>query len=491
MPVPYQGEKGFIFISYAHRDSELVWPIVERMQRDGCRIWYDEGIDPGTEWDQNIAGHVERCGYFIAFLSRGYLASENCKDELNYARDLNKPRLLVYLEDVRLPGGMAMRLNRLQAVFWCRYADKEAFYAKLYKSQGLDALRDAPGQTLPEPEQRIPSEPEFQPKPEPVPEEAACTQSESEPVPETELGSAREEALPTPGEEPGMNPESESLSAPGTDQKPKPAAPESDFELDGLSLVRYHGADSVVAVPERVTYIGNLAFSGCEALTCVFLPKRLRKIGGSIFENCPNLVAVYLPEHVPKPVLDRLVRDGYGDLLVDPDTKEQLVPPEFEIAGAVLLCYNGSASEVVIPKGVTEIGECAFEFDALTDVVLPEGVTRIGAMAFLSCEELKRVVIPSTVTEIGLYCFAGCDRLERIVIPYAAPARAQLVEKGYEGILVDPDEEKRAAKEAAERERRERKEADKRDWLARGDCPECGVKLSLFRKCPRCGKRWK
>lgn len=68
------------------------------------RIWYGEGIDPGTEWDENIAEHVENCGYFIALLSKAYMESSNCKDELNYARELEKPRLLVYLEDVQLPG---------------------------------------------------------------------------------------------------------------------------------------------------------------------------------------------------------------------------------------------------------------------------------------------------------------------------------------------------------------------------------------------------
>ena len=43
------------------------------------------------------------------------MKSDNCKDELNFARDLQKERLLVYLENVKLPLGMAMRLNRLQA----------------------------------------------------------------------------------------------------------------------------------------------------------------------------------------------------------------------------------------------------------------------------------------------------------------------------------------------------------------------------------------
>ena len=135
--IPYKGNDSYIFISYAHRDSALVLPIIERMYADGFRVWYDEGIDPGTEWDEFIAEHIDRCGYFIAFMSENYLASSNCKDELNYARDLEKNRLIVYLGDVALPKGMAMRINRLQSIFYHRYADKEKFYEVLYSANGI------------------------------------------------------------------------------------------------------------------------------------------------------------------------------------------------------------------------------------------------------------------------------------------------------------------------------------------------------------------
>ena len=114
VPKPYQGKEKFIFISYSHRDTAKVFPIIFNLMENGYRVWYDQGIDPGTEWDENIATHIDTCGYFIAFMSSNYLGSNNCKDELNYARELDKPRLLVYLEDVELPVGMQMRLSRLQ-----------------------------------------------------------------------------------------------------------------------------------------------------------------------------------------------------------------------------------------------------------------------------------------------------------------------------------------------------------------------------------------
>ena len=132
-PVPYQGQNTYIFISYSHLDRDRVYPIVSSMNNMGLRVWFDEGIDPGTEWDENIAMHVQNCDAMISFISPNYLESDNCKDELNYARDLKKDRLLVYLENVDLPAGMAMRMNRIQAIHRYAYSNQEDFLANLMR----------------------------------------------------------------------------------------------------------------------------------------------------------------------------------------------------------------------------------------------------------------------------------------------------------------------------------------------------------------------
>jgi len=151
-PKAYSGKEKYIFISYSHRDTAEVYPIITRLAENGYRVWYDSGIDPGTEWDENIAEHINECGYFIAFISSNYLGSNNCKDELNYARDLEKERLIVYLEDVTLPSGMAMRINRLQSLFKYAYTDQREFYSKLFTAKNIDICLEgaasAPKQSL-------------------------------------------------------------------------------------------------------------------------------------------------------------------------------------------------------------------------------------------------------------------------------------------------------------------------------------------------------
>ena len=134
----------YVFISYSHRDMERVKPLIVRLLNDGYSVWYDEGIDPGTEWDENIARHLKECSGIIAFISGNYLESENCRDEINYARDLGKERLIVYLEDSELPAGMAMRLNRIQAIHKYKYKNEDAFYSELVKAPMLKDRRISP-----------------------------------------------------------------------------------------------------------------------------------------------------------------------------------------------------------------------------------------------------------------------------------------------------------------------------------------------------------
>ena len=176
LPIPYEGNEPYIFISYSHRDSARVLPIVDHLINSGYRVWYDQGIEPGTEWDEMIAAHVENCSCFVAFLSENYLGSNNCKDELNFARDLEKERLTIYLDPVTLSRGMAMRINRLQAVFRYQYTSDADFYQKLFSSTSLIPCRaDAKPMPAPTPVPAPVPEPTPAPAPTPVPAPAPLT----------------------------------------------------------------------------------------------------------------------------------------------------------------------------------------------------------------------------------------------------------------------------------------------------------------------------
>ena len=97
---PYEGSRPFVFISYAHRQSDTVLDTIRILHEKGWRLWYDEGIPAGSDWPANIARHMQSCERVIFFLSARALASHNCYSEMKAAARQGKSILLVRLEDI-------------------------------------------------------------------------------------------------------------------------------------------------------------------------------------------------------------------------------------------------------------------------------------------------------------------------------------------------------------------------------------------------------
>ena len=72
---------------------------------------------------------------------------------------------------------------------------------------------------------------------------------------------------------------------------------------------------------------------------------------------------------------------------------------------------------VKIPKGITSIGEAAFEScTALTDVTIDADITSMGSHAFVYCRALKNVALGDGVREISDYAFTWCEQLEHLTL---------------------------------------------------------------------------
>ena len=48
---PYEGNRPYLFISYAHKQSEEVVSTIRILHEKGWRLWYDEGIPAGSDWN--------------------------------------------------------------------------------------------------------------------------------------------------------------------------------------------------------------------------------------------------------------------------------------------------------------------------------------------------------------------------------------------------------------------------------------------------------
>ena len=131
----------YVFVSYAHKNSKLVLPAIAQLQSQGIEIWYDSGIEAGSEWPEFVAEKVLNCNKFLLFISQSYLESQNCKRELNFAISRKKEILSVFIENVSLTPGMEMQLGTYQAIFANRFPNKNALYTSLSKEPFFDTCR--------------------------------------------------------------------------------------------------------------------------------------------------------------------------------------------------------------------------------------------------------------------------------------------------------------------------------------------------------------
>ena len=84
--------------------------------------------------------------------------------------------------------------------------------------------------------------------------------------------------------------------------------------------------------------------------------------------------------------------------------------------------YANDIKKVVVQKGVTAIGSCAFaSLERVTSVTIPEGVTSIGSSAFENCGlmaygGLGAVTLPEGLTTIGSSAFSG-SYMDSLTLP--------------------------------------------------------------------------
>lgn len=128
----YEGDRPYIFVSYAHADSGVVMPIINALMSEGYRVWYDAGIQAGSAFPDYIADHVHDCECVLMLISRSSLASDWCRNEVNYAISCRKKILPLYLEDVELPRGLEVQLGTVQALFWYAYGTDDEFNKALF-----------------------------------------------------------------------------------------------------------------------------------------------------------------------------------------------------------------------------------------------------------------------------------------------------------------------------------------------------------------------
>lgn len=114
--MPYTGADEYIFVSYSHNDKEIVFPILAKLQRSGCRVWYDEGIKGGENWRKILASKIEsaKCVNFILFSSENSTSSIHVCAEINAALNCEKKIITVRSDNSKFSLDIEMYLKCLQ-----------------------------------------------------------------------------------------------------------------------------------------------------------------------------------------------------------------------------------------------------------------------------------------------------------------------------------------------------------------------------------------
>ena len=198
--------------------------------------------------------------------------------------------------------------------------------------------------------------------------------------------------------------------------------PESAFEDSGIKKLY---------LPSTLTKVEENAVSGCSDLSDVYFPDPDKARTGVEVENTGNL---YWPSSYYYKAHSFAWSDTYKysydkanntatilEYHINADVTDQ---SELQIP-STLGGYNvtridglgGGFDKVVVPEGVKEIGENAFDKPIYKEIVLPSSLRTIEEKAFYGCNLLEKVEIKSGLTTIGRYAFQYCKKLESVEIP--------------------------------------------------------------------------
>lgn len=206
------------------------------------------------------------------------------------------------------------------------------------------------------------------------------------------------------------------------------AGSDSDFQLDGTTLVKYTGTVSAVSVPDEVKKISAEAFAGNTAITSVRFPKGLESIGYGAFYSCTALKSIQIP--------DSVVSIGSGVFANCTALNTVSFGSGVKELGTGIFAGCTSLKNVKITKknvkfkvdkGVIYDTDLTTIYQYLpgkeeSSFKVPDSVREIKKYAFWGCKNLESVSLNSDMTVISGYAFSNCQSLQEIQIPYSVKA---------------------------------------------------------------------
>lgn len=126
----------YVFVCYAHAEREIVLEQIAWLRSQRFEVWFDEAIEAGSRWSEDLARAVDGCAVFLYFLSPRSTSSRYCLDEVHFALECGRPIVPVEIAPVTLTPGLKLSIGGTHRIFMHRMPARE-FRLKL--ASGLRA----------------------------------------------------------------------------------------------------------------------------------------------------------------------------------------------------------------------------------------------------------------------------------------------------------------------------------------------------------------
>lgn len=196
--------------------------------------------------------------------------------------------------------------------------------------------------------------------------------------------------------------------------------------LDGIEM------SHELVIPETATTISEGAFNGCQYITSVSIPPSVKTIGANAFSNCDSLKRVYIQDIASwckivfansgaNPISNTIPKAWWDfqkvDVYVNGSSVTHLVIPEGVTHVGNYAFVGAPFDHVSFPNTVGSIGDAAFYHSRLEEVILPESIESLGTSAFRNCESLKKAEINAGLEVIPESAFFYCTDLNDVTLP--------------------------------------------------------------------------
>lgn len=111
---PYSGHEEYAFVSYARDDRDEVVPLLQELLDLGWRLWWDEEIPGGSQWQSYLYRQLYKATHVVLFLSARSVRSKWMAEEIRLAQKLGKPFLSIRLDWSEVPEESLCILSRYQ-----------------------------------------------------------------------------------------------------------------------------------------------------------------------------------------------------------------------------------------------------------------------------------------------------------------------------------------------------------------------------------------